>query len=75
MTPAAKTLSFEVGVVPIPSEATPIGSPIEAQPLQGGYLFVDDVQIPVKIPVNACGNAVGVIGPLDPAFGNTCVNA
>ncbi|MFJ5709397.1 chaplin [Streptomyces sp. NPDC093105] len=33
------------------------------------------VQVPVHIPVNACGNTVSVIGLLNPAFGNTCVNA
>ncbi|CAM5537403.1 hypothetical protein SALBM135S_07784 [Streptomyces alboniger] len=32
------------------------------------------VQIPVHIPVNACGNTLTVIGGLNPAFGNTCVN-
>ncbi|MCZ9344055.1 chaplin, partial [Streptomyces sp. TRM76130] len=25
-------------------------------------------------PVNVCGNTVNVIGLLNPAFGNTCVN-
>ncbi|MGW4852523.1 chaplin [Streptomyces sp. NPDC004288] len=33
------------------------------------------VQVPVHIPVNVCGNTVSVIGLLNPAFGNTCVNA
>ncbi|GAA1903029.1 chaplin ChpG [Streptomyces durmitorensis] len=33
------------------------------------------VQVPVHVPVNACGNTVNVIGLLNPAFGNTCVNA
>ncbi|MFI8826122.1 chaplin [Streptomyces sp. NPDC053431] len=33
------------------------------------------VQAPLHIPVNACGNAVSVIGLLNPSFGNTCVNA
>ncbi|GGR13895.1 chaplin ChpH [Streptomyces aurantiogriseus] len=32
------------------------------------------VQVPVHIPVNACGNTVSVIGLLNPAFGNTCIN-
>ncbi|MFF0113044.1 chaplin [Streptomyces prasinus] len=32
------------------------------------------VQVPVHVPVNACGNTVSVIGLLNPAFGNTCVN-
>ncbi|MER8235388.1 chaplin [Streptomyces sp. NPDC101490] len=33
------------------------------------------VQVPVHIPVNLCGNTINVIGLLNPAFGNTCVNA
>jgi hypothetical protein len=32
------------------------------------------VQAPVSVPVNACGNDVSVIGILDSATGNTCVN-
>ncbi|MEU2601154.1 chaplin ChpH [Streptomyces hirsutus] len=32
------------------------------------------VQVPVHVPVNVCGNTVSVIGLLNPAFGNTCVN-
>jgi hypothetical protein len=32
------------------------------------------VQIPVHIPVNVCGNTINVIGLLNPAFGNVCVN-
>ncbi|WP_121751263.1 chaplin [Streptomyces sp. E2N166] len=32
------------------------------------------IQVPVSVPVNACGNTVNVIGLLNPAFGNTCVN-
>lgn len=32
------------------------------------------VQVPVNIPINLCGNTVDVIGLLNPAFGNTCVN-
>ncbi|TGA95516.1 chaplin [Streptomyces sp. MZ04] len=33
------------------------------------------VQVPVHIPVNACGNTINFIGLLNPAFGNTCVNS
>ncbi len=32
------------------------------------------VQVPVDMPVNACGNSVNVIGLLNPATGNVCVN-
>lgn len=40
-----------------------------------GVLSGNAVQVPVHIPVNLCGNSVNVIGLLNPAFGNTCVNA
>ncbi|MFG2621285.1 chaplin [Streptomyces sp. NPDC048507] len=40
-----------------------------------GVLSGNLIQVPVHIPVNACGNTVSVIGLLNPAFGNTCVNA
>lgn len=39
-----------------------------------GVLSGNVVQAPIHIPVNACGNTVNVIGLLNPAFGNTCVN-
>ncbi|MEV7201862.1 MULTISPECIES: chaplin [Streptomyces] len=39
-----------------------------------GVLSGNVVQIPVHVPVNICGNTIDVIGLLNPAFGNTCVN-
>ncbi|MHA6762338.1 chaplin [Streptacidiphilus sp. PAMC 29251] len=39
-----------------------------------GVLSGNLVQVPVHVPVNVCGNSVNVIGLLNPAFGNTCVN-
>ncbi|MDX3314793.1 chaplin [Streptomyces sp. NPDC054884] len=39
-----------------------------------GVLSGNVVQVPIHIPVNICGNTVNVIGLLNPAFGNTCVN-
>ncbi|MFD6879163.1 MULTISPECIES: chaplin [unclassified Streptomyces] len=39
-----------------------------------GVLSGNLLQVPVHIPVNVCGNTVDVIGVLNPAFGNTCVN-
>ncbi|WP_406016443.1 chaplin [Streptomyces sp. NBC_00984] len=34
----------------------------------------NNVQVPVHVPVNVCDNTVNVIGLLNPAFGNECVN-
>ncbi|MFE9846704.1 chaplin [Streptomyces goshikiensis] len=49
------------------AQGATIGSP--------GVLSGNLIQVPIHIPVNACGNSVSVIGLLNPAFGNTCVNA
>ncbi|MED7951606.1 MULTISPECIES: chaplin [unclassified Streptomyces] len=40
-----------------------------------GVLSGNQIQIPVHIPVNVCGNSIGIVSILNPAFGNTCVNA
>ncbi len=32
------------------------------------------VQVPVDVPVNACGNSVNAVGLLNPTFGNECAN-
>ncbi|WP_320780172.1 chaplin [Streptomyces sp. CRN 30] len=48
------------------TQGTAIGSP--------GILSGNVVQVPVHVPVNICGNTVNVVGLLNPAFGNTCVN-
>ncbi|MFF9504874.1 chaplin family protein [Streptomyces sp. NPDC014656] len=34
----------------------------------------NSVRVPVRVPVDACGDAVGVIGPPNPSFGDTSVN-
>ncbi len=39
-----------------------------------GVLSGNNVQVPVSVPVNACGNTVNVVGALNPTFGNNCVN-
>ncbi|MEU8509636.1 chaplin ChpH [Streptomyces brevispora] len=49
------------------AQGAAIGSP--------GVLSGNVVQLPVHVPVNVCGNTISAIGLLNPAFGNTCVNA
>ncbi|GAA2974265.1 chaplin [Streptomyces sp. NPDC008163] len=39
-----------------------------------GVISGNTIQVPVHIPVNVCGNTIDVIGLLNPAFGNACVN-
>ncbi|MFE0422364.1 chaplin [Streptomyces sp. NPDC058953] len=39
-----------------------------------GVLSGNVIQIPVHVPINVCGNSISVIGLLNPALGNICVN-
>ncbi|MEU2621246.1 chaplin [Streptomyces sp. NPDC007157] len=39
-----------------------------------GLVSGNDIQLPVNIPVNVCGNTVDVVGLLNPAMGNRCAN-
>ncbi|MET9698991.1 chaplin [Streptomyces sp. NPDC006529] len=48
------------------AEGAAVGSP--------GVLSGNLAQVPIHVPVNVCGNSVNVIGLLNPAFGNVCVN-
>ncbi|MFA7761965.1 chaplin [Streptomyces sp. NPDC048723] len=48
------------------AEGFAIGSP--------GVLSGNVVQIPIHVPINVCGNSINVIGLLNPAAHNTCVN-
>ncbi|MFE3604133.1 chaplin [Streptomyces sp. NPDC059096] len=48
------------------AEGVAVGSP--------GVLSGNVVQVPIHLPVNVCGNSIDVIGLLNPAFGNACVN-
>ncbi|MFF4116664.1 chaplin [Streptomyces sp. NPDC001714] len=48
------------------ADSTAAGSP--------GVVSGNGVQLPVDLPVNVCGNTVNVVGLLNPAAGNACVN-
>ncbi|MET8325301.1 chaplin ChpH [Streptomyces sp. NPDC005181] len=48
------------------AQGAAVGSP--------GVISGNTIQVPVHVPVNVCGNTISVIGLLNPAFGNTCVN-
>ncbi|MEY9860475.1 hypothetical protein ABH935_006112 [Catenulispora sp. GAS73] len=52
------------------ADATAHGSAQDSPGIASG----NNIQVPVEVPVNACGLTVSVIGLLNPAFGNTCVN-
>jgi ChpA-C len=40
-----------------------------------GVISGNNIQVPIHIPINLCGNSIDVIGVLNPAFGNTCINS
>ncbi len=48
------------------AEGAAVGSP--------GVLSGNLVQVPVHVPVNVCGNSIGLVTILNPAFGNACAN-
>ncbi|MFE0189877.1 chaplin [Streptomyces sp. NPDC059008] len=39
-----------------------------------GFLSGNVIQVPINIPINACGNSLNLFALLNPAFGNRCVN-
>ncbi|WSY15114.1 chaplin [Embleya sp. NBC_00896] len=49
------------------AQGAAVGSP--------GVLSGNNIQVPIHIPINLCGNTVNVIAALNPTFGNTCINA
>ncbi|MFC8450333.1 chaplin [Kitasatospora sp. NPDC057223] len=48
------------------AQGAAVGSP--------GVLSGNLIQVPVHVPVNVCGNSIGVVSILNPAFGNACAN-
>ncbi|MEU3772418.1 chaplin [Streptomyces sp. NPDC032472] len=56
------------GMASANSDATgaAVGSP--------GVISGNDIQVPISIPINICGNSLNVVGLLNPAFGNVCIN-
>ncbi|GHE24972.1 MULTISPECIES: chaplin [Streptomyces] len=73
-----KAAAVIAGVIMAMGAATPAFADAEAEGVaigSPGVLSGNVVQIPIHIPINACGNSINVIGALNPAFGNTCINA
>jgi len=63
---AGSTAAFAADGTGATATGSAVGSP--------GVLSGNVVQVPIDVPVNACGNSVNLIGLLNPAFGNTCLN-
>lgn len=72
-----KSAAVVAGAIMAVSMATPAFADAEAKGAaigSPGVLSGNVVQVPVHIPVNVCGNTVNIIGLLNPAAGNLCVN-
>ncbi|MFE4977782.1 chaplin [Kitasatospora sp. NPDC056651] len=39
-----------------------------------GVLSGNQIQVPIHLPINLCGNTIDIIALLNPAFGNECAN-
>ena len=55
-----------------PAETSTDIPPVDAETSTGPYGGI--LQAPVEVPVNVCGNTINVVGALNPAAGNLCVN-
>ncbi|MFJ6775823.1 chaplin [Kitasatospora sp. NPDC091257] len=69
-----------VGAAVVGIVAAGAGSAMASSGAQGvaagspGVVSGNQIQIPVHVPVNVCGNTIDIIGLLNPAFGNKCAN-
>ncbi|WP_345570791.1 MULTISPECIES: chaplin [Streptomyces] len=48
------------------ADGVAVGSP--------GVLSGNVVQVPINAQINVCGNSINLVGLLNPASGNVCVN-
>jgi hypothetical protein len=40
-----------------------------------GLLSGNNIQVPIQVPVNLCGNSINVLALLNPASGSECQNS
>ena len=72
-----KVAAIAAGTLMALGSAAPAMADSEAEAIAAhspGVLSGNVIQAPIHIPVNICGNTVNVIGLLNPAFGNVCIN-
>ncbi|MGW7549595.1 chaplin [Streptomyces sp. NPDC054770] len=70
-----KTAAVVVGAILALGGAVPAFADAGAQGAatnSPGVVSGDVIEVPVHVPVNACGDTVDVIGLLNPAFGTPC---
>ncbi|MEW1694387.1 chaplin [Streptomyces sp. NPDC093249] len=73
-----KAAAVVAGIIMAMGAATPAFADAEATGAaigSPGVLSGNVVQVPIHVPINICGNSINVLSALNPAFGNTCVNA
>lgn len=74
----AKAAAFATGTVLAMGVATPAFASSDASGIAAhspGFLSGNLIQHSIDAPFNYCGNTDSFFGLLNPAFGNTCVNA
>ncbi|MFL5994056.1 MAG: chaplin [Streptomyces sp.] len=72
-----KTAAVVAGVIMALGAATPAFADADAEAVSvgsGGFLSGNVIQVPIHAAINLCGNSVNLIGALNPAGGNVCVN-
>ncbi|MCB5911573.1 chaplin [Streptomyces pinistramenti] len=67
---AAGTLMAVGAATPAFANSGAVGSANDSP----GVISGNTIQVPIHVPINLCGNTIDIIGLLNPAFGNTCVN-
>ncbi|MET9429774.1 MULTISPECIES: chaplin [unclassified Streptomyces] len=55
-----------VAVAAAEADAAAVNSP--------GVISGNIIQVPIHVPINLCGNTINLVGLLNPAFGNVCIN-
>ncbi|WUH92422.1 chaplin [Streptomyces sp. NBC_00433] len=73
-----RAAAFTAGTVIAMGIATPAFAGADSSGLaehSPGVASGNLIQVPVHVPVDACGNTVDIIALLNPAFGSACVNA
>ncbi len=63
---AAGAQAATAGAASTGAQGAAVGSP--------GIVSGNVIQVPIQVPVNVCGNSINVVGLLNPAFGNKCID-
>jgi ChpA-C len=71
------TTAVLAGVLAMGGSATAFAAdpnPVGAANNNPGLISGNVIQVPVELPINACGDSIDVIGLLNPAGGSGCAN-